>query len=101
MFNFLKSMFIFSKSNSKKIILTELKNAVKNIGGEIIHLEYSARYFGNIILHFKKNDKLYEYVVDRGEIYFNRKGLCNNSYIRDENKQPYQKLIEIIIATVT
>ena len=83
------------------MILTEIKNAVKSIGGEIIILEYSVKYFGNIILHFKKNDKLHEYVVDRGEIYYNKKWICNNSYIHNEDKQPYQKLIEIVIATAT
>ena len=91
----------FFKSSRKKIVLTELQNVVSKVQGEIIRLDYYPEHFGNIILHFKKGEKIYEYVVDRGDIYFNKKGVCSNSYVRDENKHPYQKLIEIVISTVT
>ena len=90
----------FFKSTRKKIILTELQNVVREVQGEIIRLDYYPEYFGNIVLNFKKNEKIYEYVVDRGDIYFNQKGFCNNSYVRDENKEPYQKLIEIIVSMI-
>ena len=92
-------IWLFKSINKKKIILAELSNVVKSIGGEIISLDYSLKYFGNIILIFKKNDKVYKYIVDRDEIYFNKKMICNNSYIREEGKSPCQKLIEIIIST--
>ena len=85
----------------KKIIMTELQNAVKMVGGKITRLNYYPSHFGNIILHFQKGDKMYEYVVDRGDIYFNKKGVCDYSYLRVEDKASYQKLIEIIIATAT
>ena len=90
--------FNFSR---KKIIIRELQNAVKNVEGEITRLEYYPKVFGNIVLCFQKGDKMYEYVVDRGDIYFNKKGVCDNSYLRDEGKTSYQKLIEIVIATAT
>lgn len=90
--------FNFSR---KKIIMRELQNAVKMVGGEITRLDYYPKHFGNIILHFKKGDKIYEYVVDRGDIYFNKKGVCDNSYLRDEGITSHQKLIEIVIATAT
>ena len=70
------------------------------MGGEIIHFIYDHKCFGNIILVIKKDDKEYKYVVDRSEIYFNNKMICNDSYCREENKEPYQKLIEIIISTI-
>ena len=70
------------------------------MGGEIIHFVYDRKYFGNIILVLKKDDKEYEYVVDRGEIYFGNKCFINNSYMREENKEPYQKLIEVIGSTI-
>lgn len=89
------------KSNRKKIILAELQNVVRQVQGEITRLDYYPEHFGNIILHFKKGEKIYEYVVDRGDIYFNKKGVCNNYYIRDEKKRPHQKLIEIVISTAT
>ena len=88
--------FNFSR---KKIIMRELQNAVKMVEGEITRLDYYPKHFGNIILHFQKGDKIYEYVVDRGDIYFNKKGVCDNSYLRDEGKTSLQKLIEIVIAT--
>ena len=90
---------VFLKSSREKIILTALQNAVKEVQGEIIRLNYYPKHFGNILLEFKKNDKIYEYVVDRGDIYFNQKGICNNSYVRDENIPPYKKLVEIVIST--
>ena len=87
--------------SEKKIIFTELNNTAKMIGGEIVLLEYYPKYFGNIIFHLKRNDKVYEYIVDRDEIYFNKQMVCNNSYVREEGKEPYQKLIEIVLITAT
>ena len=81
----------------KKTAIAEISKAVEGIGGEIISLEYSMKYFGNIILIFKKNGKEYKYVVDRGEIYFNKQMVCSDSYFREEGKKAYQKLIEIMI----
>ena len=66
---------------------------------EIVLIEYYPRFFGNIILEFKKNGKMYKYIVDRDEIYLNKEMICNNSYICEEGKSPCQKLIEIIIST--
>lgn len=87
------------KSKKNKVVFTALNNTVKKIGGEIVLIEYYPRFFGNIILEFKKNGKMYEYIVDRDEIYSNKEMICNNSYIREEGKSPCQKLIEIIIST--
>lgn len=92
-------LLYFKSLKMKKTAVTEISKAVKSIGGEIICLEYSIKYFGNIILIFKKNDKEYKYVVDRHEIYFNKQMVCNNLYVRKEGKDSYKKLIEIIIAT--
>ena len=78
-----------------------MRNTVREVQGEIIFLDYYPKYFGNIVLNFKKGEKIYEYMVDRGDIYLNKKGVCNSSYVLDENKRPYQKLIEIIITTAT
>lgn len=87
------------KSKKNKVVFTALNNTVKKIGGEIVLIEYYPRFFGNIILEFKKNGKMYKCIVDRGEIYLNKEMICNNSYIREEGKSPCQKLIEIIIST--
>lgn len=87
------------KSKKNKVVFTALNNTVKKIGGEIVLIEYYPRFFGNIILEFKKNGKMYKYIVDRDEIYLNKEMICNNSYIREEGKSPCQKLIEIIIST--
>ena len=92
-------MNMLFRTKKNKVIFTQLKNAVEIVGGEIVRLEYYPKFFGNIILHFKKGDKTYAYVVDRGEIYFNKNRVCNNFYVREEGKKHYQKLIEIIIAT--
>ena len=92
---------LFEGLREKKKCISELQKAVKNIGGEIVYLEYSSKYFGNIILKFKKNNLMYEYVVDRDEIYFNKRMIGNNAYIREEGKKHYQKLIEIINTTQT
>ena len=48
---------------------------------------------------FIKDNNKYKYVVDRGEIYFNKKMICDDSYFCEEGKKAYQKLIEIIIST--
>ena len=88
------------KQCNKKTIVTTINNVVNQIGGEITHFVYDRKYFGNIILVVKKDDKEYRYVVDRSEIYFNNKMVCNDSYCREENKEPYQKLVEIILSTI-
>ena len=93
--------FIKTKSTPKKTIILEITNAVKQVEGEIIQIHYDTSFFGNIILLAKKGDKIYKYVVDRSEIYFNNQIICNDSYCREENKEPYQKLIEIIISTIS
>lgn len=91
---------LFTARGTKKKIFTAINNAVTQMGGEITHFIYDRKYFGNIMLVIKKDDKEYEYVVDRGEIYFGNKGFINNSYMREENKEPYQKLIEVIVSTI-
>lgn len=91
---------LFTARHTKKKIFTAINNAVNQIGGEITHFVYDRKCFGNIILVVKKDDKEYKYVVDRGEIYFGNKGFLNNSYMREENKEPYQKLIEVIVSTI-
>ena len=65
------------KPSRKKVIFTELNNVVREVGGEITYLDYSTKYFGNIILRFKKDGKEFKYVVDRDEIYDNKKMICN------------------------
>ena len=92
--------YYFQSLKMKKTAVTEITKAVKNMGGEILCLDYSIKYFGNIILIFIKDNSKYKYVVDRGEIYFNKKMICDDSYFCEEGKKPYQKLIEIIISTV-
>lgn len=86
------------KSKNNKVVFTALNNTVKKIGGEIVFLEYYPHFFGSIILRFKKDGKEFEYVVDRDEIYDNKKMICNNSYTREEGKTAVQKLVEIILA---
>ena len=91
---------LFTARRTQKAITTAINNAVNQTGGEIIDFIYDRKHFGNIILVVKKDDKEYKYVVDRSEIYFNNQMVCNDSYCREENKEPYQKLIEIIISTI-
>lgn len=91
---------LFTARRTEKNIFTSINNAVNQTGGEITHFVYDWKYFGNITLIAKKDDKEYKYFVDRGDIYFNNKGLMNSSYMKEENKQPYQKLIEIILSTI-
>ena len=91
---------LFTIRRTKQKIFTAINNAVHQTGGEIIHFVYDHKCFGNIILVVKKDDREYKYVVDRGEICFGNKGFLNNSYMREENKEPYQKLIEVIISTI-
>ena len=61
---------IIDKKKGKRIFI-ELNAATDEIGAEIIEFEDDAKCFGNIIFKFKKDDKIYEYVVDRSEIYAN------------------------------
>ena len=69
----------FFKSGRKKFVLAELRKVVSEVQGEILRLDYYPEHFGNIILHFKRGEKIFEYIVDRGDIYFNKKGVCSNS----------------------
>ena len=83
-------------SRTKKVIHNEIKIAVDKIGGKIILFNYNDRAFGNIELCVEKDNTVYEFIVDRGEVICNHKMLCDNSYGRLEQKKPYQKLVEII-----
>ena len=91
---------LFTSHSTKRKIFTTINNTVHQMGGEIIHFVYDSKYFGNIILMVKKDNKEYKYVVDRGEIYLNNTWICDNSYMREENKDPHKKLIEVIVSTI-
>lgn len=90
----LSGIFTIIDKKKGKRILTELNAATNEIGAEILKFEYDVKCFGNIIFKFKKDEKIYEYVVDRSEIYakHDRKYFYKCEY----PEEPYKKLIELI-----
>lgn len=49
-----------------------------------------------MIVIIRKNNELYEFVSDRGEIRNNKGFWIDNSYIRAESKNTFNKLLEVL-----
>lgn len=84
---------IIDKKKGKQI-LSELSTVTDEIGAEILEFVYDTKYFGNIIFKFKKNDRIYKYVVDRNEIYAEHD--LKYFYKCEYPEEPYKKIIELI-----
>ena len=81
---------------NKKQIYEQMKKIVETSGGKILLFEYHKKIFVNIIITIQKGLCVYEFVTDRGEIFCNKKPICNDSYYREENKKTHEKLLEVI-----
>ena len=80
----------------KCLLKKKLENVINNSGCDLIHFEYNRRIFGNMIVIIRKNNELYEFVSDRGEIRNNKGFWIDNSYIRAESKNTFNKLLEVL-----
>lgn len=72
-----------------------LREFLKKYNVKIITVECYKKIFGNIILKFEYKDKIYYFITDRGETYFNDKLVCDNSYLT-KRYDTVNKLIQVI-----
>ncbi len=88
-------LFVFKLIDKKEVkrIFAELSAATDEIGAEILEFEFDSKFFGNIILKIKKDDKIYEFIADRDEIYAKHD---RKSFLCQYPEKPYKKIIELI-----
>ena len=63
---------------------------------KIIKFEYYKRIFGNFIIEIEYNDKIYNIVTDKGDIYLNNQLICDSSYHIAGKDDTIEKILEIL-----
>lgn len=82
----------FSFKKREKKIKQTLTDFLTLNGAKNVSIEYYPKIFGNIVLTIQYNQLTYEFITDRGEIYLNKKFICDVS--REEDQ--ITKLMEVI-----
>ena len=87
----------------KKFTIEEMKQCIISVlpsNAMLIDFLYDSKCFGNMIVKIKQNRINHTFITDRGEIYHNKKMVCDNSYQYKENEDTFSKLIQIIKDTL-
>jgi len=79
-----------------KVKEKQIENLVNKKGGKLLEFTYYKKIFGNVVAKIEYNNEIHEFVIDRGEIYHNKRYICNSSYQFKEKVIPLVKLLEII-----
>ena len=77
----------------------EMSIAIEQIlpdGCTLLLFEYDKKHFGNMIAEIQSPSKVYTFVTDRGEVYCNKKMICDSSYRYLEKEDTFSKLLSII-----
>ena len=62
---------------------------------KIIKFDYYKKVFGNFVIEIEYNEKHHIIITDRGDIIFNGKYICDNSYL-STGQDTFNKLLEMI-----
>lgn len=81
---------VFTVDEMKRQIASVLPD---NAG--LIAFTYSADYFGNMVVKIRRNKAIHIFTTDRGEIFHNKKMLCDSSYLDKEDT--FTKLLQMIV----
>lgn len=83
------------KENQKK--LDELKQILIDHNVDLINFEIFYKAFEDIITVIKFKNEVHTFTTDRGEIYYNGRPICNNSYHVTGENDTFSTLVEVII----
>lgn len=83
------------KENQKK--LDELKQILIDHNADLINFEIFYKAFGDIIAEIKFKNEVHTFTTDRGDIYYNGRPICNNSYHVAGENDTFSTLVEVII----
>ena len=81
---------------SAEEIYAKINSFLQSHNAHITSFEYYPKIFGNMIVNIAYNGTELEFVVDRGEIYCNKKCICDGSYHVAGRDDAIDKLIEVI-----
>ena len=74
----------------------QLQNLAEELNAELISFEYRKQVFGNMVVKMRKAETVYDFVTDRGEIYYNNSLVCDASYHQAGKSDTFSRLVEII-----
>lgn len=77
-------------------MIERLGNILQKKSAKLIKLDYYKKIFGNIVVEIEKQGVVHEFITDRGEIVYNGKGICDNSYHIKGKNDTFDKLCEVI-----
>ena len=80
----------------KKSVYDFLSEFLISNNVKILSFNYYKKIFVNIVLLIEYNNIRYEFITDRGEIFMNKKLICNNSYMKKGKNSTVDKLIQIL-----
>lgn len=83
------------KENQKK--LDELKQILIEHNAYLISFKIFYESFGDIVAEIKCKNEVHTFTTDRGDIYYDGRPICNNSYHVAGENDTFSTLIEVII----
>ncbi len=84
----------------EKTIKSRIEKLVASYDATLLYFKYYKKIFGNIEVEIVCDGKTYEFITDRGEIYCNKKFICDNSYHIAGADDTIDKLLEVIASTI-
>lgn len=79
----------YKEKYNRFLLLCEKYNA------KIIKFEYYKKAFGDFVIEVEYNGKTHSIITDRGDIYLDAYGVCNNSYHIAKQDDIFTKLLEL------
>lgn len=80
----------YREKYNKFLLLCERYNA------KVIKFEYYQKAFGDFVVEVEYNGKTHSIITDRGDIYLNAYGVCDNSYHKARQDDTFTKVLEIV-----
>jgi|GEM_PF-2518835 len=84
------------KNDQKQKMTSELQIFLKNHDAELIKFEWFYKAFGDIIVEIRYKNQIHVFASDRGDIYYNNRPVCNNSYHVAGQSDTFPKIMETI-----
>lgn len=74
----------------------QLRTFLSARNAQIVSFEYYGQIFGDIVLTIRYKDTSYEFITEKGDIYFNGQLACDSSYHIKGRDDTVSKLIDVI-----
>ena len=73
-------MFLKRRKEQRKNDMLNALKAVLPTEATLVSFDYNGKVFGNIVVEIEVAKIMHTFVTDRGEIYHNKKMICDSSY---------------------